>query len=111
LYWRHWWPTGTQTTAWGGIAGGHGENNAVTGVAPRFGSSFLMGADIYAPLTCRLAIYGETNLIFPSDTGTVDAFLGIEFRPGSNTRMARRGRFAPILPVASPTSFAVDLLQ
>jgi len=111
LEWRHWWPTGVQTTAWGGIAGGHGENNAVTGPAPDFGESFLMGADILSPLNDYLAIYGETNLIFPADTGTVDAFLGVQFFPGGGAKRARRGRFAPLLPVAAPTSFSVDLRQ
>lgn len=111
LYWRHWWPTGVQTTAWGGVATGHGENNAVTGPAPRFGNSFLMGADILAPLNDYLAIYGETNLIFPADSGTVDAFLGVQLYPGGGAKRARRGRFSPLLPVASPTSFSTDLLQ
>ncbi|TWT99984.1 hypothetical protein Pla108_09280 [Botrimarina colliarenosi] len=109
LYWRHWWPTGVQTTAWGGIAWGHGEDNVVTGASPRFGDSFLMGADILAPLNNYLAIYGETNLIFPADSGTVDAFLGIQFYPGGRVKCARRGQFSPLLPVATPTSFSTDL--
>lgn len=111
LFWRHWWPTGVQTTAWGGIAGEHGENNAVTGPSPSFGNSFLMGADILAPLNNYFAIYGETNLIFPADSGTVDAFLGLQFYPGGGALRARRGRYSPLLPVASPTSFSTDLLQ
>ncbi len=110
-FWRHWWPTGVQTTWWGGVAGGHGENNAVTGPSPRFGNSFLMGADIVSPLNDYFAIYGETNLIFPADSGTVDAFLGLQFFPGGGAKRARRGRFSPLLPVASPTSFSTDLLQ
>lgn len=111
LYWRHWWQTGVQTTCWGGIAGGHGENNAVTGPAPRFGESFVMGADILAPLNNYLSLYGETNLIFPADTGTVDAFLGFQLHAGGNARSARRGQFSPLLPVASATTFSTDLLQ
>lgn len=111
LEWRHWWQTRVQTTFWGGIADGHGENNAVTGPAPDFGESFLMGADILSPLNNYLAIYGETNLIFPADTGTVDALLGVQFFPGGGAKRARRGRFSPLLPVATPTSFSVDLRQ
>lgn len=109
LFWRHWWQTGTQTTLWGGIAEGHSENNAVTGPSPRFGESFLMGADILAPLNDYFAVYGEVNLIFPADSGAVDAFLGVQFWPGGGARSARRGRFSPLLPVASPTSFATDV--
>ena len=111
LYWRHWWQTGVQTTSWIGIAEGHSENNAVTGPAPAFDESLLIGADILAPLNNHFALYGETNLIFPADTGTVDAFMGIRFFPGGGARRARRGRFAPLLPVATPTSFSTDLLQ
>lgn len=111
LFWRHWWPTGAQTTCWGGLAAGHGEDNAVTGPSPRFGESYLMGADILTPLNNYLAIYGETNLIFPADSGTVDAFLGVQFYPGGKARRARRGLYSPLLPVASPTAFSVDLQQ
>lgn len=111
LEWRHWWPSGTQTTGWCGLAEGHGEDNAVTGPANAFDESFLLGADILAPLNDCLAIYGETNLIFPADSGTVDAFLGIQFYPGGGAYQARRGPFSPLLPVAAPTSFSTDLRQ
>ncbi|QDU88447.1 hypothetical protein Pla175_18250 [Pirellulimonas nuda] len=111
LYWRRFWETGTQTTLWFGLAEGHGENNAVTGPAADKDESFVMGADILAPLNDYLAIYGETNLIMPPDTGTVDAFLGVQFFPGGGAKRARRTPFAPLLPVAAPTSFSVDLVQ
>lgn len=108
---RHFWDTGAQTTAWFGLAEEHGENNAVTGPSARKKNPFLFGADVLMPLTCSLAIYGETNIIMPSDTGTVDAFLGIQWTPGGNSYRARRERYSPLLPMASPTTFSVDLIQ
>lgn len=109
LYWRHIWESETQTTFWLGLADGHGENNAVTGPSPAQSTVPLFGADFLAPLNDHLALYGETNLIMPADTGTVDAFLGIQWFPGGGARLARRGRFDPVLSVAAPTSFSVDL--
>lgn len=111
LFWRRFWETGAQTTWWVGLADGHGENNAVTGPAPPKGTSFLFGADVLMPLTPSLAIYGEANMIMPADTGTVDAFLGFQWYPRARAFHARRGRFNPLLPLAAPTSFAVDLIQ
>ncbi len=111
VYFRHFWETGAQTTAWIGIADKHGENNAVTGPSPGKKYPFLFGADLMMPLTTSFAIYGETNLIMPSDTGTVDAFLGVQWFPGALAFKARRGRYSPLLPLASATSFAVDLGQ
>lgn len=111
LYWRRFWGTGAQTTGWLGIADGHGENNAAFGPSPAKTDSFLFGADIFMPLNASWAIYGETNMITPLDTGTVDAFLGLQWFPGGRAFQARRGKFNPLLPTASPTSFAVDLIQ
>ena len=111
LYYRRFWGTGAQTTAWIGIADKHGENNAVTGPSPAKHVPFLFGADLLMPLSASLAIYGETNMITPSDTGTVDAFLGIQWFPGRRAFRARRGTFSPLIPLAAPTSFAVDLSQ
>lgn len=111
IYYRRFWDTGVQTTAWVGLADEHGENNAVTGPSPSKDFPFLFGADIFMPLTASLSIYGETNMIMPSDTGTVDAFLGIQWSPKQRTKSFRRSTFNPLLPLAAPTSFAVDLLQ
>ena len=111
LYYRRFWETGAQTTAWIGIADKHGENNAVTGPSPGKKVPFLFGADVLMPLTTSLAIYGETNMIMPSDTGAVDAFLGVQWFPGARAFKARRGKYSPLIPLAAPTSFAVDLLQ
>ncbi len=111
LYYRRFWGTGAQTTAWFGIADKHGENNAVTGPSPIKKVPFLFGADVLMPLTSSLVIYGETNMIMPSDTGTVDAFLGVQWYPGGRAFRARRGKYSPLMSLASPTSFAVDLAQ
>ena len=111
LYYRRFWGTGAQTTAWFGIADKHGENNAVTGPSPIKKAPFLFGADVLMPLTSSLVIYGETNMIMPSDTGTVDAFLGVQWYPGGRAFRARRGKYSPLMSLASPTSFAVDLAQ
>lgn len=109
VYWRHVWESETQTTFWLGLAEGHGENNAVTGPAPAKDTVPLFGADFLAPLNDHWALYGETNLIMPADTGTVDAFLGFVWYPGGGAKLARRTAFAPVLPVASPTTVSVDL--
>jgi len=111
VYVRHFWERGAQTTLWVGLAEGHGETNAVTGFAPRKDEVFLFGADFLAPLNDRLALYGETNLMMPADTGTVDAYLGIQWYPWGGTQRARRQNFSPLLPVAGSTSFSVDLTQ
>lgn len=111
VYWRHYWTTGAQTSLWVGIADSHGENNVVTGSSAPKESPFLFGADILMPLTASLAIYGETNMIMPTDTGTVDAFLGVQWYPGSRAFNARKGAFSPLMSLASPVSFAVDLFN
>lgn len=110
-YVRHLWQTGTQTTFWVGIAEEHGENNAVTGPSPGKDEVFLFGADFLAPLNDSLALYGETNLMMPADTGTVDAFLGVQWFPWGNAKRARRTDFSPLLPVAGSPTFSVDLRQ
>lgn len=109
VYWRHVWQSCAETRVWGGLAESHGEvvhvfpANPVSGVVP------IIGAAVFAPLNDYLAIYGETNLIMPADSGTVDAYLGIAFYPGGGVHRSRSNCFAPVLPVANNTSFAVDL--
>ncbi len=110
-YLRRNWQSGTQTTLWVGLAEGHGENNAVTGPSGSKDEVFLLGADFLAPLNNHLALYGESNLIMPADTGTVDAFLGVQWFPWGNAKRARRNGFSPLLPVAGSPTFSVDLHQ
>jgi len=109
VYCRHRWQTGVQTTFWIGIAEGHGESNAVTGTSPDKGELFVFGADLHAPLNDYLALYGEANLMMPADTGTVDAFLGIEIFPWGGSWLARQRKYSALLPVAGSPSFSVDL--
>ena len=111
VYWRQFWETGAQTTFWMGVAEGHGEDNAVTLFSPPQDEVFLFGADFLMPLNNYLSLYGETNMIMPPDTGTVDAFVGIQWHPGGGAFDARRRRFSPLLPLASPVSFAADLIR
>ncbi len=111
LYYRRFWNTGAQTTFWGGLADRHSEDNVVTGRSPAQNDVFLFGADVLMPLNSNWAIYGEANMITPFDTGTVDAFLGIQWYPTARSFAARRGWFSPLFSTASPVSFAVDLFQ
>ncbi|MGB7326484.1 MAG: DUF6666 family protein, partial [Rubripirellula sp.] len=107
---RHFFETGVQSTWWFGLVDEHGESNAVTGPSQAHDNALVIGADFVAPLNDSLALYGETNLITPADTGTVDAFFGIVYYPFANAKIAHRSRWAPMLPTAAPTSFSVDLL-
>ncbi len=109
LFWRHFWNTVAQTTFWTGFAQGHGEDNIVTGPSASKDEQFVFGADVLMPLTSRLAIYGETNMMMPADTATVDAFLGVQWYPNGGVMRARRGAYSPLMSVASPTTFSVDL--
>ena len=111
LYYRRFWNTGAQTTVWGGLADRHSEDNVVTGRSPAQNDVFLFGADVLMPLNSNWAIYGEANMITPFDTGTVDAFLGVQWYPTARSFAARRGWFSPLFSTASPVSFAVDLFQ
>ncbi len=111
FYWRRYWETCAQTTLWVGFSEGHGEDNVVTGFSPAKGTSFLLGADLLMPLNDRLAIYGETNLMMPADTGTVDAFLGLQWSPNRRIYSARRNRYSPLQELAAPTTFSVDLTR
>ncbi|QDU28767.1 hypothetical protein ETAA8_38720 [Anatilimnocola aggregata] len=108
-YWRHYWETGAQTSLWLGLSEGHAEHHLIGGPAPNQDDTLVIGADMLAPLSDHFALYGEVNLMMPTDTGTVDAFVGIQWFPGGNAKGARRGRYAPLLPMAAPTSFNVDL--
>ncbi|MEX2174426.1 MAG: DUF6666 family protein [Pirellulaceae bacterium] len=109
LFWRQTWQSTAQTSFWVGAADRHSEmvfllpDDSHTGLVP------VVGATVYMPLNDRLAIYGECNLIMPTDTGTVDAVLGFVYQFGGCAACAPDRRFAPLLPVANNTSFAVDV--
>lgn len=107
-FWRHYYESSAQTTVWLGWVDGHGESNAVTGYHEPTGAVPVIGADILMPLNDHWVLFGETNLVLPSDTGTVDAFVGFQWYPWGGGYKNRRNRFAPVLPVASPTQMSID---
>tara|TARA_R110002073_G_scaffold8027_18_gene44856 strand:- start:22449 stop:23423 length:975 start_codon:yes stop_codon:yes gene_type:complete len=110
IYVRQFFETGVQLTGWFGAVDAHGESNGAFGSSPARNESFVFGADFVAPLNSSLALYGETNLVTPADTGTVDAFFGMVWYPFTNAKYAHRKQYAPMFSVAAPTSFSVDLL-
>ena len=108
LFWRHTWESGAYTTVWGGVAEGHEEMTFVLNDDQRINTSAVIGADFRAPLNDYAALFGEANFLLPADTGTVDAYLGVEFYPAAVARGLRDLAFAPILRPASSPTFAVD---
>jgi hypothetical protein len=116
VYWRHTWASAAETTIWAGIAEGHSESNLALPLVgiPEFppkDEPFLFGAEIHVPLNDSMALFGQGNFISPADTGTVDSYLGFVFYPGGGAFQARQRTYAPVLPVANNTSFAVNLAR
>jgi len=109
FFWRHWWQSGVQTTAWLGVSESHGQANVAIGDSDETGEVLVFGADFQAPLNDYLALYGEANFVTPNDTGTVDAYFGITFYPGGGAWRWQRRQSTPLLPVASSPSFSTDL--
>lgn len=109
VYYHHTFSTWATLGGWFGIAGPHSETNVALGDLPRTKNTFAFGSDVQVPLNDYFSLFGEANLIMPADTGTVDAYLGIEFRPWGGAMAGRRNRFAPMMPVAGSTSMSVDL--
>lgn len=110
IYLRRNWQSGVNTSFWIGVADKHAEENAITGTLPPKTNQILFGADLFAPLNGWMAIYGETNLVMPADTGAVDAYLGVQIAPQGICRSrSRQNRFRSFLPVASSPSFTTDL--
>lgn len=106
---RHRFETGAQTSVWVGAAESHSQvvyvfpGNGTSGMSP------VVGAAINVPLNDWASIYGETNLILPGKSGTVDAFLGLSFYPGASAKRSWCNRFSPLLPTAGSPSFSVDM--
>ena len=108
LFWRHQYETGAHTTIWGGVAEGHEEMTLLLTDDQRINTAPVIGADFRAPLNDYMSLFGEANFILPADTGTVDAYLGVEFHPAAVAKRFRDVAFAPILRPASSPTFAVD---
>jgi hypothetical protein len=111
LFWKHIWSNEAATRIWIGLAEEHGRFVLVAPGNSSVHHPIVFGADVYIPLSERLAIFGEANFITPNDTGTVTATFGFAFYPGGGVKQAGRSRFAPLLPVANNATFAVDLEQ
>ncbi len=110
VYLQRDWQSGVQTKMWVGVADKHSEENVITGTLPPKTNQILFGAEIFAPLNNWMALYGETNLIMPADTGAVDAYLGIQIAPqGIYRTRSRQNRYRAFLPVASNATFTTDL--
>lgn len=107
FFWRHVWGNNAVTRVWAGIADSHGRFVLTTPGQSVTHSPFLFGADIFVPLTDCIALWGEATMITPNDTGSVTAFLGIAFTPGT-ANVFGRSRFAPYLPTANNNSFTLD---
>ncbi len=108
FYWRHIWTNEIVTRFWCGVASDHSRFNPLIPGQPQVNHPFTFGSDIYVPLTDHLAIFGEAHFITPNDSGTVTATLGFAWYPGS-ARGTARSRFAPLLPLANNTTFALDV--
>ena len=94
-FWRRIWETGGETTFWLGAAEPHGNEIILFSSAPgSTGTQLVYGADIHLPLNDRLAIFGEANFITPSDSGTVDAYLGAVFYPWGGSGQLKMWGFA-----------------
>ena len=107
-YLNHTWCNRVQTMFWGGVAYNHGQVNAVLGDLPPLTNQFVFGAQLFVPLTDRLALFGQGNFIMPVGSGLVVSFFGFELSTRGGM-MSSGSRFAPVQTVAAPTNFAVDL--
>lgn len=108
VFWNHVWETGAETRFWVGVAGQHGTDILGLPDTARTDPVVVFGLQIFAPLTERLAIFGQGNFVTPSDTGTLDAYLGFAYFFGG-ARESRSNQFAPVLPVANNPTFSLDL--
>jgi len=106
---RHTWANAAQTTVWVGVASGH---HNVVWVFPdnsRDQHMLVYGAQLYFPLSEKFAVTGTANLVTPTATGTVDAYLGVAFFPGRGALRASRNTYAPLASVANNPEMALNL--
>ena len=108
-FWRHEWEGGAYTTFWGGVAEGHEETVLLLAGDDHQSTTGVVGTDFRVPLGRWVSLFGEANFLLPADTGTVDAYLGLEFSPGAAAHRLRHLPFAPLLNVANSPTFAVDV--
>jgi hypothetical protein len=108
LFWNHKWETGAETRLWIGVAGQHGTDIVLLPDTHRSDPAIAFGLQVFVPLNDRFALFGQGNFVTPSDTGTLDAYLGFAYFFGGS-RQHRTNRYAPVLPVANNPTFALDL--
>jgi hypothetical protein len=108
-YHRHTWATAAQTSVWAGVANGHHNVVWVFDDNSRDHNVLVYGAELSMPLSERFAISGAANLVTPTATGTVDAYLGITFYLGRSGFRASRNTYSPIVPVANNPEMAINL--
>ena len=109
FFWRRIWENDITTKLWAGLAEGHGGVNPFLPPEPHVRHPFVFGGEMFVPLSPKLALYGEANIITPNDTGVISAMIGFAWFPGAATHSHARSRFAPLFPLANNTSFAVDV--
>lgn len=108
-YWQHHWNSGALTRVWLGIVPEHSEFVLIQrGDNPARGQ-IAYGAEIFVPLSKNWALWGEGNFIAPTNTGTVDAALGLAFFPGGRARVARRDWYSPVFRVANNATFTLNV--
>lgn len=109
VYWRRRWETQAETRVWIGLAEPHGTDIILLPDRHNSGVVMTFGLEVFVPLNDYLAIFGQGNFITPSDTGTLDAYLGVAFYPGGGARRASCNPFAPVLAVANNPTMSLDL--
>jgi len=109
FYWRQTWENAFETSLWLGVNEGHGEVIATLPGNPSVNQRMSFGADVHIPVSDVLAIFGEANFVAPSDSGSVDSYLGFAYYPRGGARRGRSSRYSAILPVASNPTMTVDL--
>ncbi|MEQ1730899.1 MAG: DUF6666 family protein [Vicinamibacterales bacterium] len=105
---RHSWPSGARTGVWVGVAEGHHNVVLVFPDNSRDRHVVVYGAEVSMPLNERWSVTGATNLMTPTATGTVDAYMGVTFNLG-RSKARPTTTFVPLLGVANNTAFSVDL--
>jgi hypothetical protein len=108
-YLRHTWPTNARTAIWAGVATHHHNVVLLLPGDTRDEHVMVYGAQLEMPLSNRFSITGTGNFLTPTATGTVDAYLGVTYYPGSRGTPGGRGRFAPAMTIGNNPEFPVDL--
>ncbi|MBM83396.1 MAG: hypothetical protein CMJ78_22790 [Planctomycetaceae bacterium] len=109
FFWRHTWDHQAETTTYIGLAEDH--NDSVFILDEGNGTTenrLVFGADVHIPLNNYIAIFGESNFITPSDSGTVDATLGFAIYPNGGAYGARKKKYAPYQTLGNNPSMSVD---